>query len=242
MFKMKNLQASKSDQTREHLLTVALGLFRKKGFDRTTMRDIAGAARMSLGASYYYFRAKEELVLAYYQSLQDAHQAPVRNAPREHTLQARLEHAFHSKLDLIEHDRRFLSALFRYAADPQHPLSVFSRETLGLRQKSQETFRLALAGAGLDEETNEVMVDLAWLAHLALILYALHDDSSHLQNTRRFATLLSGLAATVVGFLQTPGLAAVVTQMVASLTPLLQSFTRKHQGSTPARRIKHEHN
>ena len=36
----------------------ALGLFRKRGFHKTSMRDIARAAEMSPGAAYHYFPSK----------------------------------------------------------------------------------------------------------------------------------------------------------------------------------------
>ena len=61
-------------ETRERILDAALGLFRRKGFEGATMRDIARAAGMSLGAAYYYFETKEALVLAYYQRVQDQHE------------------------------------------------------------------------------------------------------------------------------------------------------------------------
>src|SRR4051812_16540464 len=50
---------TKGDLTRERIFTVALNLFREKGFEGTTMREVAAAANMSLGAAYYYFASKE---------------------------------------------------------------------------------------------------------------------------------------------------------------------------------------
>src|SRR5436305_13990040 len=56
----------KAEETRERILDAALTLFREKGFDETTMRDIAAKADVATGAAYYYFRSKEELVMAFY--------------------------------------------------------------------------------------------------------------------------------------------------------------------------------
>lgn len=39
-------------------------MFAQKGFDATSMRDIAGAAKITVGASYWYFASKEELFSA----------------------------------------------------------------------------------------------------------------------------------------------------------------------------------
>ena len=60
----KNLP--KGEATKQQILQTALQLFRTQGFDSTTMRDIAAALGMSLGAAYYYFETKESIVAAYY--------------------------------------------------------------------------------------------------------------------------------------------------------------------------------
>src|SRR6059058_6524466 len=57
---------AKAEETRERILDAALSLFRERGFDETTMRDIAAEAGVATGAAYYYFRSKEELVMGFY--------------------------------------------------------------------------------------------------------------------------------------------------------------------------------
>ncbi|MEO8222752.1 MAG: helix-turn-helix domain-containing protein, partial [Specibacter sp.] len=51
----------KSTQTKALVLDTALGMFRSKGFAKTTMRAIAAEAGVSLGSAYYYFSSKDEL-------------------------------------------------------------------------------------------------------------------------------------------------------------------------------------
>src|SRR5437763_2393957 len=115
---------SKRDATRENILTSALKLFRQKGFELTTMRDIAKAAGLSLGASYYYFKTKEAIVMAYYDRVQAEHTERAIPAMRKaKDFRARLGVAMHTKLDIIKDDRRLLVALFRYGGDPDHPRS-----------------------------------------------------------------------------------------------------------------------
>src|ERR1700761_231517 len=53
---------NKGKTSKAQLLTISLDLFRTKGFDATTMRDIAGAAGMSLGAFYYYYPSKDSII------------------------------------------------------------------------------------------------------------------------------------------------------------------------------------
>src|SRR5207302_686077 len=116
----------KSEATREKILEAALRLFRKRGFERTTMRDIASAAGVAVGAAYYYFRSKDAVVLAYYARTQDAHTALAREAmKRAASVDGRLRAVLHTKIDTIERDRKLLSALFRSIGDPSSELSVF---------------------------------------------------------------------------------------------------------------------
>ena len=46
------------DQRFDSLLTHAARVFAERGYDRTTMRDLAAASGMSLAGIYYYVRGK----------------------------------------------------------------------------------------------------------------------------------------------------------------------------------------
>jgi len=46
---------AKSELTRARILDAAIGLFRSRGFEATTMREIAAEAGVAIGAAYYYF-------------------------------------------------------------------------------------------------------------------------------------------------------------------------------------------
>src|SRR3954447_1168275 len=49
---------------REELLRVSAKLFREKGFDGTTIRDISGAAGMHSGSPFYHFKTKQDILVA----------------------------------------------------------------------------------------------------------------------------------------------------------------------------------
>lgn len=49
---------------RGNLLRVCARLFREKGFDGTTIRDISNAAGMHSGSPFYHFANKQEMLLA----------------------------------------------------------------------------------------------------------------------------------------------------------------------------------
>jgi AcrR family transcriptional regulator len=49
---------------REDLLRVCARLFREKGFDGTSTRDISQAAGMHSGSPFYHFKSKQDMLLA----------------------------------------------------------------------------------------------------------------------------------------------------------------------------------
>lgn len=54
----------KSHLTRQRVLSVTSELFRKNGYQTTSMRDIAAAVGMKSGSLYYYYESKEALLAA----------------------------------------------------------------------------------------------------------------------------------------------------------------------------------
>lgn len=58
----------KSD-ARDKVLATALSLFTKKGYFNTSMRDITGKSAVSTGSVYHYFKDKEGVAAALYQSM-----------------------------------------------------------------------------------------------------------------------------------------------------------------------------
>src|SRR2546429_4935716 len=177
---------SAGEKTRELILQTALRLFRGCGFEITTMRDIARAAEVATGAAYYYFPSKEAIVFAYYDQVQRAHAETVREEWKgESGLRERLGVVFHSKLEILKDDRRFLGALFRYSADPQHPLSVFGKGTQMQRAQSMAIFHEAIAGTSISEEMQGLLPAALWLVHLGMIFFFFFDETKGQQRTHK---------------------------------------------------------
>jgi len=201
--------------TRERVLAEALQLFRRRGFDRTTMRDVAGAAELSLGAAYYYFASKDAIVLAYYEAQQDAHARLSRARLTESaTLRARLGAVVHAKLDVLSRDRKLLATLFRSVGDPADPAGPFGAATRHIREGSVALFAEAIAAEPLDDETKEVAATALWALHLGLLLYYLHDASPKQAKTRR---LVDGALDLVAEAIPLGPLIAPITRRLTAL-------------------------
>jgi AcrR family transcriptional regulator len=210
----------KAQLTRSHILSTALRVFRERGLEAATMRELAAAAGASLGSAYYYFPSKEAIIQAYYDDVQDEHARRVAAALAEthRNLKDRLRAAFHSKLDILQGDRKLLSALFRYTGDPQHPLSVLGDGTRKNRQQSMSVFFAAIADERLPDDIRAILPSALWALHMGLILYFIYDLSPGQQRTRR---LVDGVLTLVVRILALVKL-SVLKPVRGSLLALLR--------------------
>ena len=202
MFKSSS---NKGERTRTRVLEGALQLFRDNGFDRTGMREIAAQAGLSLGAAYHYFDSKEAIVFAYFEDVQREHERRVlTELPAATTLQARLRVAFHTKLDIVRDDRRLLSALVRYGADPEHPLSFLGSHTRAVRSHSIAIFAEALGDEKLPDDVRAGAPTMLWAAHMGILLYFVNDGSAESERTRRLTDGVIDLAVRALALTRIP--------------------------------------
>jgi AcrR family transcriptional regulator len=210
----------KGEETRDRIHSAALSLFRKKGYDATTMRDVAAAADVALGSAYYYFPSKEALVLAYYERTQALSTTQAEAVFASSTdVRARLGATFHSRLDVLAHDRKLLSALFRSIADPAAVASIFGEHTRTIREDSIALFDRAIAPspelALLDADARRVLVLALWSLHMGMILYFIHDASPKQQRTRVLVDQSLDLVVTLLPL--APGLFPVFGHAIGSI-------------------------
>lgn len=213
---MNVVKKSVGEKTRALILEKALEMFREEGFEAATIRDIAKSAKVATGAAYYYFPSKEAIVAAYYDHVQETHEAKVRELIRGTTdLRERLGIAIHSKLDILKEDRKFLGALFRYVGEPDHPLSVFGKGTERQRAHSVGIFRDAIAGVEITDELRQLLPWALWMMHLGAILFFIYDESPEQRRTRG---LVDGVLDLIAQLLKLTG------------APVIRTFLQPFQG------------
>jgi AcrR family transcriptional regulator len=185
MFK-NEIKTPKGEETRQRILTTALTLFRARGFEATTMRDVAAEAGLSLGAAYHYFASKEAIVLGYFDAMQTEHDQRVRDLlPGTRALRERLAGAMHAKLDILQDDRPLMGALLRFTGEPKHPLSFLGEGTRPVQLRSIGTFARTVAGERLPGDLAQLVPLTLWSMHMGLLLYFLYDDSPKQRRTRQ---------------------------------------------------------
>jgi AcrR family transcriptional regulator len=193
-------QTAKAEETRERILNAALQLFREKGFDETTMRDVAAAAEMATGAAYYYFRSKEDLVMALYARSAEEKRGFLPDAIElTKELKKRLRAVIDANFEQFADHRRLFRALARIGMDPAHPLSPFAKETQPMRDEGIDYFRSALEGTKVPKDLVGLLPHLLWLYQLGLILFWVYDESPAQRRTTR---LVDGSLDLVVRLIQ----------------------------------------
>ena len=182
---MEEKKLKKSEETRGRILEAALSVFRARGFEKATMREIATEAGVATGAAYYYFDSKDALVMAFYERSHREMQIDIA-AELDHakTLEARLRAIISKKFTYFEPNRSLLSALTAHT-DPQHPLSPFSKETATIREEDIATFERAAhdSGVKLPSSVSPYLGRLLWMYQMGLILFWVYDRSPNQKKT-----------------------------------------------------------
>jgi AcrR family transcriptional regulator len=109
------MPSPRHDAKRERLLSAAAGVFARKGYHASTMRDLARASGMSLAGMYHYVSGKEELLYLiqrdfFERVVEGARQALARAPDAEGRLRAFVEHhvgffaAHMSEMKVLSHE------------------------------------------------------------------------------------------------------------------------------------------
>ncbi|HYR28611.1 MAG TPA: TetR family transcriptional regulator, partial [Thermoanaerobaculia bacterium] len=174
------VQTAKAEETRAKILDTALRLFRERGFDRTTMRDVASEAGVATGAAYYYFRSKEELVMAFYlRTAEEARDEFAKVLASTKELRKRIHAIITIKLRQFEDHRSLMTALLKAGVDPRDPLSPFGAETAEVRDEAVQWFARAMDGADVKvpKDVAPHFPRLLWLYHMGVIYFWIVDQS-----------------------------------------------------------------
>jgi AcrR family transcriptional regulator len=209
----------KGEQTRQEIYNAALQLFREKGFELTTMRDIAAQANVALGSAYYYYPSKEAIIFAYYDSVQAEHDRLVADAVAtgKLDLKQRLQFAYQSKLDIVAKDRKLLGVIFRYSGEPQHPLSCLGSATARVRRQSIEVFRTALGDQRLPKDLDQLLPIALWALQMGILILFIYDNTPGQQRTRRLIDGAMELSVRLLSLAKLPLLKPVRTRVLALL-------------------------
>jgi AcrR family transcriptional regulator len=194
--------SNKAEVTERKILDAALEMFRTKGFEEATMREIASAAGVATGAAYYYYPSKDAIVLAFYQRSCLEMQPRIEEAMAAEAggLEDRLRTLINVKLEYFSPYRGVLRALLKNGADPAHPLSPFAANNKPIRDVDVEWFRKILINCGIrvPKDLEPHMPEVLWMFQMGVIYFWVSDDSRGQQRTARLLTLGARIIATLL--------------------------------------------
>ncbi len=176
------------ERTKERILAAALKLFKEKGLEGTTTKEISKRSGIAEGTLFNYFKTKEDLALYFFQKETDDLIAWFRAEPRlrKAPLTEQLFAIIHRQLEYIEPYEDFIGAVFCRSLQPSSTLSPLSFESQELRLKYLRFIREVLAEAAEKEDVPRVG-DLGAYAvglfYLGVVAYWLQDDSRGKQKT-----------------------------------------------------------
>ncbi len=181
-----------------------MGSITRRGYEATTLREIAKEANVSVGLLYRYFPSKQAVILAFYDEL-SADFARRAVSMRPGRWRDRFIFALTTSLRVLEPHRVALRALAPVlVGDPDE--GVFSERTAFSRQRVQPVFADAVVGA-TDAPTQplaEALGHLLYLIHLAVLLWWLLDKSSKQRATAALVSLTAQLLPSAALALRVP--------------------------------------
>jgi len=195
---------TKSEETRRRILTAAIELFRRRGFDAATMREIAAESGVATGAAYYYFDSKDAIVLSYYEHAARELEPLLEEAlASAKSLEDRVRALLEVKLKYFEPHRALLGALAGHT-DPEHALSPFSSQTREIRERDMKFFERALEDSKvrIAPDLQGVLPRILWMYQMGLILFWIYDRSAGQQRTH---ALVDQSVGVVVGLIKLSG-------------------------------------
>lgn len=193
---MKTTQAQQ-DKTRRTIIQCAVDAISAHGFDNTTMKQIARAAKIGDATIYKYFPTKEKLVLGYFdQLIFDAIDVTLQTPGlADYGLQEKLQRLTDAVLELMLPDREFVAQARTLLG--RAPLAMLGQQIAGKQAMSH----LVLTFLQAAEESAEMPAcnfkpSLAALYNdylFGMLAYWLSDDSDEFADTTQFVDLSLGL-------------------------------------------------
>jgi AcrR family transcriptional regulator len=199
------------EATRRRLYEVAVQLIATRGWQETTLREVAREAGVSVGLLYRYFPSKRAVVLALYDELSAVYAARAEAMPKGRW-RDRFQFALQTSLETLEPQRKTLTALVPVlVGDPTEGL--FAPGTAFSRLRVQAVFVHAVVGS-TDAPRGALapaLGRLLYLTHLAVLLWWLLDRSPGQRATRALLALLGRALRLVAPTLYVPGVPGLLT-------------------------------
>jgi len=197
-------QTAQGAAARDRLYATAMQLIAARGYQATTLRDIAKEAGVSVGLLYRYFPSKQAVVIALYDELSAEYARQAGEMPPGRW-RDRFIFALNTSLRVLEPHQMALRALTPVlVGDPDE--GIFSASTAFSRLRVQQVFEEAVVGSSdaPKQPLAEPLGRLLYLVHLGVLLWWLLDKSLKQRATTALISLTQQLLPSAALALRVP--------------------------------------
>lgn len=181
-------RAEHKEKTRKRILRAALELFSKKGFFRTTAKEISDKAGIAEGTLFNYFETKEDVALYFFEeeiaALIDWYQK--NGALHGRALSERLFAIVYRHLEQMAPYEDFIGAVYLRAFQPVSKLSPLSLESQERNLRYLRFIKEVMDDSeekGLIQKLGDLAAYAFGLFHFAVITHWLQDSSRGKERT-----------------------------------------------------------
>jgi AcrR family transcriptional regulator len=130
-----NRRERKKEETRESIISCAVSFFKEKGFQETSMEEIAEKSDVSKGTLYNYFQDKESILVGYFQIIiadygKRMNESFVENKDIKSTLYSLLD--FISSI--FKNDKELAVTYFKYRMPSRFDVTLDSSQRSGIEK------------------------------------------------------------------------------------------------------------
>ena len=178
----------------------------ERGYESTTLRDVAKEAGVSVGLLYRYFPNKRAVIIALYDELSVEYARQAQAMPRGRW-RDRFLFALKTSLEVLEPHRVALRALIPVlVGDPEE--GVFAESAAFSRVRVQGAFEAAVTGStdAPPPAVAAAMGRLLYLAHLGVLLWWLLDKSPKQRATTALVLLTQQMLPSAALSLRLPSI------------------------------------
>jgi len=211
-------ESAQGTAARRRLYETAIRIIGERGYEATTLREIAREADVSVGLLYRYFPSKRAVIIALYEEL-SADYAREALAMPGGKWRDRFIFALQTSLDVLGPHRVALRGLVPVlVGDPEE--GVFARSAAFSRLRVQHVFEQAVVGStdAPTRQLGEAVGRLLYLVHLAVLLWWLLDKSSKQRTTTALVSLFRQVLPSTALTLRVPA----VRRFVVSADELIR--------------------
>jgi AcrR family transcriptional regulator len=183
-------RSAQGEAASRKLFDAAVKLIRQRGYEATTLRDVAERAGVSVGLLYRYYPSKRAIVLALYEQLSAEYAVQAAGMPAG-KWRTRFIFALETSLAVLRPHRNTMQAFVPVMLGGTDE-GLFAQSTAFSRLRVQKVFQDAVVDAtdAPPRKLGEPLGRLLYLIHLGVIMWWLLDKTAEQRATTALVALL----------------------------------------------------